>query len=170
RNRQQAVPWGPKQKMNGNIKDKNRALIRLVYEKTRSDGPQSMAPLLDSDFVARIGDSVPWGGVYTGPEHYLSTCVRQYSLYLEPTSVVYETLNCQDDEVHALVHLKMHEGDATVPFLHTWTIRGEKLIHLNSVCLQPALLSGSLLSIRRRRPKRLKLYERLMTIKRRQNI
>lgn len=156
--------------MNGNIKDKNRALIRLVYEKTRSDGPQSMAPLLDSDFVARIGDSVPWGGVYTGPEHYLSTCVRQYSLYLEPTSVVYETLNCQDDEVHALVHLKMHEGDATVPFLHTWTIRGEKLIHLNSVCLQPALLSGSLLSIRRRRPKRLKLYERLMTIKRRQNI
>ena len=113
---------------------------------------------------------MPWGGVYTGPEHYLSTCVRQYSLYLEPTSVVYETLNCQDDEVHALVHLKMHEGDATVPFLHTWTIRGEKLIHLNSVCLQPALLSGSLLSIRRRRPKRLKLYERLMTIKRRQNI
>ncbi|MGN8019345.1 hypothetical protein ACTJJ7_01385 [Phyllobacterium sp. 22229] len=156
--------------MNGTIKDKNRALIRLVYEKTRSDGPQSTAPLLDNDFVARIGDSVPWGGIYQGPDHYLGTCVRQYSLYLEPTSVIYETLNCQDDEVHALVQFKMHDGDATVPFLHTWTIRGEKVIRLNSVCLQPGLLSATPPSIRKKRPKRLKLYERLMGIKRRQNV
>jgi hypothetical protein len=156
--------------MNGNTKDSNRALIRLVYEKTRSSGPQSTASLLDSEFVARIGDSVPWGGVYKGPDHYLGTCVRQYSLYLEPTSVVYETLNSQDDEVHALVHLKMHDGDAIVPFLHTWTIRGDKVIRLNSVCLQPDLLSTPLSSGRRKRSKRLKLYERLMLVKRRQSV
>lgn len=163
-------PLRVKNKMNGNTKDKNKALIRLVYEKTRSGGPQSTAPLLDSEFVARIGDSVPWGGVYRGPDHYLGTCVRQYSLYLEPTSVVYETLNSQDDEVHALVHLKMHEGDATVPFLHTWTVRGDKVTHLNSVCLQPSLLSAPILSARRKRPKRLQLYERLMLVKRRQSM
>ncbi|MBA8881305.1 hypothetical protein [Phyllobacterium myrsinacearum] len=156
--------------MNGNTTDNNRALIRLVYEKTRDGGPQSTAALLDSEFVARIGDSVPWGGIYQGPDHYLGTCVRQYSLYLEPTSVVYETLNSQDDEVHALVHLKMHEGDATVPFLHTWTIRDDKVIRLNSVCLQPGLLITPLSTARRKRSKRLKLYERLMLIKRRQTV
>ncbi|QND52636.1 hypothetical protein HB779_12510 [Phyllobacterium sp. 628] len=152
--------------MTGKVQDNNRALIRLVYEKTRKGGPESTAPLLDSEFVARIGDSVPWGGIYQGPDNYLGPCVHKYSLYLDPTSVVYETLNCEEDEVQALVHLKMHDGGKTVPFLHTWTVRGEKVIRLNSVCLQPGLLSVLPLPSRQKRPKRLKFYEHLMLMRR----
>jgi ketosteroid isomerase-like protein len=111
--------------------DRNRELVRRVYE-TLFDG--DITVFKDStrgDFEAHVTPAVPWGGVHRGAEAILANVLPPLAAAIDFASLRLVSISADGDNVAALLNAFSIGGDE-VWLAEYWTIREGKIANLRA--------------------------------------
>ena len=108
---------------------RNRDLVRAVYEATFAGDTNAFVGAMDDDFEEYVPPVLPWGGIHRGPQAFLSKVLPQLAAAVDFASMRLISVSADGDEVAALLTARSASG-AELWIAEHWALRGDKLWRL----------------------------------------
>jgi ketosteroid isomerase-like protein len=108
---------------------RNRDLVRTLYEASFSGDVNAFSDAMLEDFEAHVPPVLPWGGVQHGPEAFLTNVLPQLAAAVDFASMRLVSISAHGDRVAALLTARSAGGDELWIAEH-WVVRGDKLWRL----------------------------------------
>ena len=112
--------------MSATEQDRNRELVRRVYEALFDGDITVFKDATRDDFEAHVTPAVPWGGVHRGAEAILSNVLPQLAAALDFGSLRLTSISADGDDVIALLTARAAGGDE-LWMAENWTLRDGKI-------------------------------------------
>jgi ketosteroid isomerase-like protein len=110
---------------------RNRDLVREVYEALLAGDSTVFKDATLSDFEADVTPSVPWGGVHRGVEAILANVLPPLAAAIDFGSLRLISISADGDNVAALLTARS-AGDEEIWLAEYWTLRDGKIGHLRA--------------------------------------
>jgi ketosteroid isomerase-like protein len=113
----------------GEQEQRNRDLVRAVYEKAFAGDANAFVAAMHDDFEEYVPPVLPWGGLHRGPEAFLTTVLPRLAAAVDFASMRLVSVSADGDHVAALLTANSAGGDELWIAEH-WTLRDGKLFRL----------------------------------------
>jgi ketosteroid isomerase-like protein len=110
-------------------RQRNRDLVRALYEASFAGDVNSFPDAMLDDFEAYVPPVLPWGGVQHGPEAFLTNVLPQLAAVVDFATMRLVSISADGDRVAALLTARSAGGDELWIAEH-WALRNEKLWRL----------------------------------------
>jgi ketosteroid isomerase-like protein len=110
---------------------RNRDLVREVYQALLAGDSTVFTDATLSDFEADVTPSVPWGGVHRGSEAILANVLPPLAAAIDFGSLRLVSISADGDNVAALLTARS-AGDDEIWLAEYWTLRDGKIGHLRA--------------------------------------
>jgi ketosteroid isomerase-like protein len=108
---------------------RNRDLVRAVYEASFSGDVNAFPAAMDEDFEEYVPPVLPWGGLHRGPDAFVTNVLPRLAAAVDFASMRLISISADGDHVAALLNARSVGGDELWIAEH-WTLRGDKFWRL----------------------------------------
>lgn len=117
--------------MSASEEDRNRELVRRVYESLFDGDIILFKDATCGDFEAYVTPAVPWGGVHRGAESILANVLPPLAAAIDFGSLRLVSISADGDNVAALLTALSISGEE-VWLAEYWTLRDGKITNLRA--------------------------------------
>ena len=109
--------------------DRNREIVRRVYEASFAGDPNAFTDVMHEDFEESVPPILPWGGVHRGPVVFRTKVLPLLAAAVDFASMRLISLSADGDRVAALLTARSASG-AELWIAEHWTLRDAKALRL----------------------------------------
>ncbi len=121
--------------------DVRLVLVQLMYEALAAGILGTTSDIFTKDFEAEMlpfDSNMPWNGLFEGPKEFIEKSLTPFWHSIDRTNITYQAYVSRCGLVHVLIKARLLESGSRIVCHQQWTVEGNKLAHLHSLCVGPS--------------------------------